>query len=322
MSDVESPTAAKAKLKEVRAVPRVPVSQNAGFPPFRVSCPVLRILVPTLTRARFFRPYSTPFRAPLSPPFRVPLPRPSAPPFPTLWRLPFPRARMSPPGASPPHMPSVLRSYQTPSLPVVLSLPLPAPLLPSPHSLHPSFLPDSPFLRSLPSSPISPSPPLFPVLFPSSSRTNLTSSPPLPTPPRSFLPITCITGSTVEILKDPKFEILKVDLKQLNFGTSGNLLFDFNNFKVKANGKADVKALVVNPNNHEVIVEALNVNLKLFNVDIANTSIPGFELSKKGNITLSIPFPIKNLPVIATGNKDNLITTSLRKGQVDVKVGY
>ncbi|CAI5493096.1 unnamed protein product [Closterium sp. Naga37s-1] len=119
--------------------------------------------------------------------------------------------------------------------------------------------------------------------------------------------------------EDPKFEILKVDLKQLNFGTSGNLLFDFNNFKVKANGKADVKALVVNPNNHEVIVEALNVNLKLFNVDIANTSIPGFELSKKGNITLSIPFPIKNLPVIATGNKDNLITTSLRKGQVDVK---
>ncbi|CAI5470671.1 unnamed protein product [Closterium sp. Yama58-4] len=120
--------------------------------------------------------------------------------------------------------------------------------------------------------------------------------------------------------EDPKFEILKVDLKQLNFGTSGNLLFDFNNFKVKANGKADVKALVVNPNNHEVIVEALNVNLKLFNVDIANTSIPGFELSKKGNITLSIPFPIKNLPLIATGNKDNLITTSLRKGQVDVKL--
>ncbi|CAI5468321.1 unnamed protein product [Closterium sp. Yama58-4] len=120
--------------------------------------------------------------------------------------------------------------------------------------------------------------------------------------------------------EDPKFEILKVDLKQLNFGTSGNLLFDFNNFKVKANGEADVKALVVNPNNHEVIVEALNVNLKLFNVDIANTSVPGFELSKKGNITLSIPFPIKNLPLIATGNKDNLITTSLRKGQVDVKL--
>ncbi|CAI7823309.1 unnamed protein product [Closterium sp. NIES-54] len=79
--------------------------------------------------------------------------------------------------------------------------------------------------------------------------------------------------------EDPKFEILKVDLKQLNFGTSGNLLFDFNNFKVKANGEADVKALVVNPNNHEVIVEALNVNLKLFNVDIANTSLFNIDIA-------------------------------------------
>ncbi|GJP51557.1 hypothetical protein CLOM_g10719 [Closterium sp. NIES-68] len=128
--------------------------------------------------------------------------------------------------------------------------------------------------------------------------------------------ILALTFST----EDPKFEILKVDLTQLDLGTSGNLLFDFNNFKIKANGMADVKALVVNPNNHEVIVEMLNVNLKLFNVNIANTSVPGFELSKKGNTTLSIPFPIKNLPLLATGNKDNLITTSLRKGQVDVKL--
>ncbi|CAI5504232.1 unnamed protein product [Closterium sp. Naga37s-1] len=291
-------------------------------------------------------PYSAPCHVAFPRPSAPPFPHPPAAPLPALPRPTFPRARMSlsrPP--SPLQMPSIFRSYLTPP-----SCPLPPPFLPLLAllvSLPPFW---SPFSRSHPPSPIlSPTPLLtrsLPLFQPSAAdlmkaqrKAEVCAGKGAGARRRGcgWCDVAAWTGLVVSLAlvgfglaililaltfntEDPKFEILKVDLKQLNFGTSGNLLFDFNNFKVKANGKADVKALVVNPNNHEVIVEALNVNLKLFNVDIANTSIPGFELSKKGNITLSIPFPIKNLPLIATGKQDNLITTSLRKGQVDVQL--
>eukprot|EP00475_Leptophrys_vorax_P021827 TRINITY_DN2965_c0_g2_i4.p1 TRINITY_DN2965_c0_g2~~TRINITY_DN2965_c0_g2_i4.p1 ORF type:complete len:225 (-),score=19.69 TRINITY_DN2965_c0_g2_i4:176-850(-) len=128
--------------------------------------------------------------------------------------------------------------------------------------------------------------------------------------------IMALTFST----QDPEFQILKVDLADLGLSKTGSLLFDFNDFALNLNGRVNVRAAVVNPNNHEVLVDDVAINLKLFDKDVGNASIPAFQLKKKGSKTTSFPFAIRNLPLIATGGRKSFIVTSFKRGHVDLQV--
>lgn len=128
--------------------------------------------------------------------------------------------------------------------------------------------------------------------------------------------IMALTFST----QDPEFQVSKVDLVQVHLSRQGSLLFDRDRFSIDLNARVNVRAAVFNPNDHEVVVEAVEINLKLFGQDVGRAAMKPFHLRKKGSRQAVVPFNIRNVPLLGTGKRRSVVLSTFEKGQVDLQL--
>ncbi|CAI7860277.1 unnamed protein product [Closterium sp. NIES-53] len=120
--------------------------------------------------------------------------------------------------------------------------------------------------------------------------------------------------------QQPEVKVEQINIIRVGITKSGGGFLGLENFRLGLSALINVTALVYNPNNWEVEAENISVDVKFFDMNITNVTVPGVVgKSKGGSAELTVPLDIVDAP-LATLSPASLLTTLLLHGRAEMRV--
>ncbi|CAI5979876.1 unnamed protein product [Closterium sp. NIES-65] len=120
--------------------------------------------------------------------------------------------------------------------------------------------------------------------------------------------------------QQPEVKVKQINILRVGITKSGGGFLGLENFRLGLSALINVTALVYNPNNWDVEAENISVDVKFFDMNVTNVTIPGVVgMSKGGSAELTVPIDIVDAP-LATLSPASLLTTPLLHGRAEMRV--
>jgi hypothetical protein len=118
-------------------------------------------------------------------------------------------------------------------------------------------------------------------------------------------------------IQDPKISVDKFDFSGIELNKTGSLLFDRENFGIYLSSLINVTATIGNPNNFDLFIDYLSVNVAYAGLPLATTTSPGLPtIGSYQNLTTVLPFNINNVPLFDMSGSQSLLSTALDTQQL------
>ncbi|CAI5468331.1 unnamed protein product [Closterium sp. Yama58-4] len=120
--------------------------------------------------------------------------------------------------------------------------------------------------------------------------------------------------------QQPEVKVEQINIIRVGITKSGGGFLGLKNFRLGLSALLNVTALVYNPNNRDVEAEDISIDVKFFDMHVANVTLPGVVgMSKGGSAELTVPLDIVDAP-LATLSPASLLTTPLLHGRAEMRV--
>ncbi|CAI5468333.1 unnamed protein product [Closterium sp. Yama58-4] len=120
--------------------------------------------------------------------------------------------------------------------------------------------------------------------------------------------------------QQPEVKVEQINIIRIGITKSGGGFLGLENFRLGLSALINVTALVYNPNNWDVEAEDISIDVKFFDMHVANVTLPGVVgMSKGGNARMTVPLDIVDAP-LATLSPASLLTTPLLHGRAEMRV--
>ncbi|CAI5504247.1 unnamed protein product [Closterium sp. Naga37s-1] len=120
--------------------------------------------------------------------------------------------------------------------------------------------------------------------------------------------------------QQPEVKVEQINIIRVGITKSGGGFLGLENFRLGLSALINVTALVYNPNNWDVEAEDISIDVKFFDMHVANVTLPGVVgMSKGGSAQLTVPLDIVDAP-LATLSPASLLTTPLLHGRAEMRV--
>ncbi|GJP64998.1 hypothetical protein CLOP_g21927 [Closterium sp. NIES-67] len=121
--------------------------------------------------------------------------------------------------------------------------------------------------------------------------------------------------------QQPQVEVERIDIVHVGINESGGGFLGVENFRLGLSALINVTARVYNPNNWDVEAENISIDVKFFDMNVTNVTLPGVVgMGRGASAHLTVPLEIVDAPLVTLDPASLLTTPLLHGGRAEMRV--